>query len=117
MDAEPKTAVVKEIIGRTGSRGAITQVKVQFVDDPNRFLIRNVMGPVIVVVVGASVIIVVGASVIIVVAASVIVAVVGASVFVVGIFVVIALVDGADVDSFVVKAVVGGMTQFPSSNE
>ena len=46
MDAEPKTAVVKEIIGRTGSRGAITQVKVQFVDDPNRFLIRNVMGPV-----------------------------------------------------------------------
>ena len=46
MDAEPKTAVVKEIIGRTGSRGAITQVKVQFVDDKNRFLIRNVMGPV-----------------------------------------------------------------------
>ena len=46
MDAEPKTAVVKEIIGRTGSRGAITQVKVQFVDDQNRFLIRNVMGPV-----------------------------------------------------------------------
>ena len=46
MDAEPKTAMVKEIIGRTGSRGAITQVKVQFVDDKNRFLIRNVMGPV-----------------------------------------------------------------------
>ena len=46
MDAEPKTAMVKEIIGRTGSRGAITQVKVQFVDDPNRFLMRNVMGPV-----------------------------------------------------------------------
>ena len=46
MEAEPKTAMVKEIIGRTGSRGAITQVKVQFIDDQNRFLIRNVMGPV-----------------------------------------------------------------------
>ena len=46
MDAEPKTAMVREIIGRTGSRGAITQVKVQFMDDPNRYLIRNVMGPV-----------------------------------------------------------------------
>ena len=46
MDAEPKTAMVREIIGRTGSRGAITQVKVQFVDDPNRYLIRNVMGPI-----------------------------------------------------------------------
>ena len=46
MDAEPKTAMVKEIIGRTGSRGAITQVKVQFADDPNRYLIRNVIGPV-----------------------------------------------------------------------
>ena len=46
MEAQPKTAMVKEIIGRTGSRGAITQVKVQFMDDQNRYLIRNVMGPV-----------------------------------------------------------------------
>ena len=45
MDTAPKTAVVCEIIGRTGSRGAITQVKVQFTDD-QRYLIRNVMGPV-----------------------------------------------------------------------
>ena len=46
MEAQPKTAMVKEIIGRTGSRGAITQVKVQFMEDQTRFLIRNVMGPV-----------------------------------------------------------------------
>ena len=46
MDTQPKTAVVSEIIGRTGSRGAITQVRVQFTDNKDRFLIRNVMGPV-----------------------------------------------------------------------
>ncbi len=46
MEAKPKTAMVYEVIGRTGSRGAITQVKVQFTDDKNRYLIRNVMGPV-----------------------------------------------------------------------
>ena len=46
MDSQPKTAVVAEIIGRTGSRGAITQVRVQFTDNKERFLIRNVMGPV-----------------------------------------------------------------------
>ena len=46
MDAQPKTAVVCEIVGRTGSRGAITQVKVQFTDNRDRYLIRNVMGPV-----------------------------------------------------------------------
>ena len=46
MDTQPKTAVVSEIIGRTGSRGAITQVRVQFTDNKERFLIRNVMGPV-----------------------------------------------------------------------
>ena len=46
MDSQIKYALVKEIIGRTGSRGAITQVKVQFMDNKDRMLIRNVMGPV-----------------------------------------------------------------------
>ena len=46
MDSQPKIALVSEIIGRTGSRGAITQVRVQFVDNKERYLIRNVMGPV-----------------------------------------------------------------------
>ena len=33
MDGQPKTAVVSEIIGKTGSRGAIDQVRVQFIDN------------------------------------------------------------------------------------
>ena len=37
---------VDEIIGRTGSRGGITQVKVSFLDNKSRTLVRNVMGPV-----------------------------------------------------------------------
>jgi len=41
-----KVVMVKEVIGRTGSRGAITQVKVQFLDNKDRLLVRNVMGPV-----------------------------------------------------------------------
>lgn len=44
MDSQPRYAIVQEIIGRTGSRGGITQVKVAFLDDMNRKLIRNVMG-------------------------------------------------------------------------
>eukprot|EP00345_Euplotes_harpa_P018048 CAMPEP_0168338060 /NCGR_PEP_ID=MMETSP0213-20121227/12588_1 /TAXON_ID=151035 /ORGANISM="Euplotes harpa, Strain FSP1.4" /LENGTH=67 /DNA_ID=CAMNT_0008343723 /DNA_START=29 /DNA_END=232 /DNA_ORIENTATION=- len=39
-------ARVTEIIGKTGSRGGISQVKVVFLKDSNRSLVRNIKGPV-----------------------------------------------------------------------
>eukprot|EP00354_Favella_ehrenbergii_P011844 CAMPEP_0170450644 /NCGR_PEP_ID=MMETSP0123-20130129/111_1 /TAXON_ID=182087 /ORGANISM="Favella ehrenbergii, Strain Fehren 1" /LENGTH=66 /DNA_ID=CAMNT_0010711993 /DNA_START=65 /DNA_END=265 /DNA_ORIENTATION=- len=39
-------AVVEEVIGKTGSRGGITQVKVKFQGTVERTLVRNVKGPV-----------------------------------------------------------------------
>lgn len=46
MDSQPRYAIVEKVLGRTGSRGGITQVQVAFLDDKSRKLVRNVQGAV-----------------------------------------------------------------------